>query len=156
MASDKPEALDGRTALSARLTWGIDLPARAAATVRTTLALHRQTARQWVGRHYRDGDNMTIAYTDEIGIAICTRIIEGLTIKEICADPDLPSERTVYRWLAAEPSFWRLYVRAPHKLRRHADVRDPLARLSHAPGRRFVCSPAAEDGHSRSLPHRRC
>ena len=83
MASDKPEALDGRTALSARLTWGIDLPARAAATVRTTLALHRQTARQWVGRHYRDGDNMTIAYTDEIGIAICTRIIEGLTIKEI-------------------------------------------------------------------------
>ena len=104
----------------------------------------------------RDGDNMTIAYTDEIGIAICTRIIEGLTIKEICADPDLPSERTVYRWLAAEPSFWRLYVRAPHKLRRHADVRDPLARLSHAPGRRFVCSPAAEDGHSRSLPHRRC
>ena len=131
-------------------------PAESNLTVRTTLALHRQTARQWVGRHYRDGDNMTIAYTDEIGIAICTRIIEGLTIKEICADPDLPSERTVYRWLAAEPSFWRLYVRAPHKLRRHADVRDPLARLSHAPGRRFVCSPAAEDGHSRSLPHRRC
>ncbi len=55
---------------------------------------------------------MTRHYDEETGIAICTRIIEGETIKEICKDRDLPSERTVYRWLAAERTFWQLYARA--------------------------------------------
>ncbi len=55
---------------------------------------------------------MTKHYDEEIGIAICQRLIEGQTIKEICKDPDLPSERTVYRWLAAEHTFWQLYARA--------------------------------------------
>ena len=86
--------------------------ADAAVTVCTMQALHRQTTRWWVHRRYNGENQMTITYTDEIGIAICTRIIEGETIKEICADADLPSERTVFRWLAAEPTFWRLYMRA--------------------------------------------
>ncbi len=55
---------------------------------------------------------MTKHYDEAIGIAICQRLIEGQTIKEICKDPDLPSERTVYRWLAAERTFWQLYARA--------------------------------------------
>ncbi len=55
---------------------------------------------------------MTKRYDEKIGIAICTRIIEGETIREICKDPKLPSERTVYRWLACTPSFWQLYARA--------------------------------------------
>ena len=55
---------------------------------------------------------MTKHYDEAIGIAICQRLIEGQTIKKICKDPDLPSERTVYRWLAAERTFWQLYARA--------------------------------------------
>ena len=59
---------------------------------------------------------MTRRYDEETGIAICTRIIEGETIKEICEDPDLPSQRTIYRWLAAIPTFWQLYARAREAL----------------------------------------
>ena len=55
---------------------------------------------------------MTIPYSDAVGEAICVRLIEGESLREICEDPDLPSQRTVYRWLAAEPTFWQLYARA--------------------------------------------
>ncbi len=55
---------------------------------------------------------MTIPYSDEVGEAICVRLIEGESLREICEDPDLPSQRTVYRWLAAERTFWQLYARA--------------------------------------------
>ena len=78
----------------------------------TIKPLRRQTVRWWAHRRHSDEDKMTRHYDEETGIAICTRIIEGETIKEICKDPDLPSERTVYRWLAAERTFWQLYARA--------------------------------------------
>ena len=55
---------------------------------------------------------MTIPYSDEVGEAICVRLIEGESLREICEDPDLPSQRTVYRWLAVERTFWQLYARA--------------------------------------------
>lgn len=53
-----------------------------------------------------------ISLSDEVGEAICVRLIEGESLREICEDPDLPSQRTVYRWLAAERTFWQLYARA--------------------------------------------
>jgi hypothetical protein len=45
---------------------------------------------------------------------ICTRIMDGQTVRTICADGHMPAERTVYRALAAEgeDEFRQQYVRA--------------------------------------------
>jgi hypothetical protein len=45
---------------------------------------------------------------------ICTRIMDGETLRDICSDRHIPAERTVYRTLAAEgeEEFRQQYVRA--------------------------------------------
>tara|TARA_Y100000310_G_scaffold42544_1_gene39826 strand:+ start:78 stop:617 length:540 start_codon:yes stop_codon:yes gene_type:complete len=55
---------------------------------------------------------MTLAYDEAQALEICVRMVEGETLKEICTDSELPSLRTVYRWLAKEPTFWHAYARA--------------------------------------------
>lgn len=44
-------------------------------------------------------------YRPEVGQAICARISAGEALSAICADPDMPSTSTVYRWRAEEPDF---------------------------------------------------
>lgn len=41
-------------------------------------------------------------YTDEIGLEICTRLIDGESLRSICRDPKMPARRTVYYWLVRE------------------------------------------------------
>ena len=39
-------------------------------------------------------------YTDAIARQICERIMQGQSLKKVCADPRMPSMRTVCRWFA--------------------------------------------------------
>jgi len=45
------------------------------------------------------------SYTPEIAAKICERMIEGEDIVTICKDPEMPSRRTVYRWMDEHPEF---------------------------------------------------
>ena len=45
------------------------------------------------------------SYTIEIAAKICERMIEGEDIVTICKDPEMPSRRTVYRWMDEHPEF---------------------------------------------------
>ena len=51
-------------------------------------------------------------YSDETADVICERIADGESLKDICADVDLPNRATVYRWLAAHKTFSDMYARA--------------------------------------------
>lgn len=52
------------------------------------------------------------SYTEEIGKAICDRIIEGRSLRKICEDADMPMKGQVLRWVAAIPSFRDQYAKA--------------------------------------------
>jgi len=47
----------------------------------------------------------TSSYTEEIANRICERMIEGEDIVTICKDEEMPSRRTVYRWMDEHPEF---------------------------------------------------
>lgn len=53
-------------------------------------------------------------YTAEIAATICEQLAAGNSIRMICAKADMPSERSIYRWLAAESheEFRQQYARA--------------------------------------------
>lgn len=51
-------------------------------------------------------------YTDEIGDAVCALIAEGKSVREIGEMKGLPAQPTIYKWLAAHPSFVEKYTRA--------------------------------------------
>lgn len=44
-------------------------------------------------------------YTKEVADAICERIAEGIPLREICRDDNMPAWRTVYDWKDAHPDF---------------------------------------------------
>ena len=56
-------------------------------------------------------------YTDALGLAICTGIAEGQSLRSICAQPAMPHISTFLRWLADDS---------------HADLRDQYARAREA------------------------
>ena len=51
-------------------------------------------------------------YTPEIALEICARIQEGQTLNQVCRDPDMPGNRTIYDWLTIHPEFSQMYARA--------------------------------------------
>lgn len=53
------------------------------------------------------------SFTQEVADLICERIIESdYGLEQICAADDLPSVRTVYRWLESNEDFRQEYARA--------------------------------------------
>lgn len=50
-----------------------------------------------------------IQYNSEAAIEVCARIQNGDYLKDICADPDLPSRATVALWRRTVPSFALMY-----------------------------------------------
>lgn len=44
--------------------------------------------------------------------AICERIADGESLREICAEPDMPSKTSVMRWLASNAALSDQYARA--------------------------------------------
>ena len=57
-------------------------------------------------------------YTLELATLICERMVEGETLRKICADDDMPHRSTVFRWLMRHPEFERSYGIA---IQLHAD-----------------------------------
>src|ERR1035441_10994981 len=51
-------------------------------------------------------------YSTEIADTICDRLINGESLRTICADPAMPARATVFRWLASNQEFRRSYARA--------------------------------------------
>lgn len=52
-------------------------------------------------------------YSQEMADEICSRVMESdYGLEQICEADDLPSARTVFRWLAANDDFRQQYARA--------------------------------------------
>jgi hypothetical protein len=51
-------------------------------------------------------------YTPETAAAICDRLSEGLSLREVCGDEAMPAMSTVFRWLADQAGFREQYARA--------------------------------------------
>ena len=51
-------------------------------------------------------------YSDKIAMTICCRIVEGESLRAICAAPAMPAKATVCRWLARNAEFRRDYADA--------------------------------------------
>lgn len=51
-------------------------------------------------------------YTPEIAAEICARLMEGQSLRKICADTKMPGVRTVYTWLSEDVEFQQQYARA--------------------------------------------
>src|SRR4051794_36249518 len=48
-------------------------------------------------------------YTEERAEQICSRIVEGESLRSICSAADMPDKATVFRWLARHPDFCDQY-----------------------------------------------
>ena len=51
-------------------------------------------------------------FTPEKANAICELLMEGRSLRSICAQDDMPSQTTVFRWLNAQPQFREQYAHA--------------------------------------------
>jgi hypothetical protein len=51
-------------------------------------------------------------YTDDIGWTIWERLVDGESLRAICADPGMPDKATVLDWLARYPEFRDRYESA--------------------------------------------
>lgn len=51
-------------------------------------------------------------FTQEIAETICVKLMEGESLREICAADEMPDRVTVYRWLAADEAFRNQYAHA--------------------------------------------
>ena len=49
-------------------------------------------------------------YSAEIAETICGRLVDGESLRAICADPAMPARATVFRWLARNQEFRRSYA----------------------------------------------
>lgn len=54
------------------------------------------------------------SYSEEIALLICERLADGESLKAMCAEEDMPSRSTVFKWLAnpAHKQFVDMYTRA--------------------------------------------
>ena len=57
-------------------------------------------------------DGRTSGYDVEIVQTICERLVNGESLRAICADPAMPARATVFRWLARNQEFRRSYALA--------------------------------------------
>jgi hypothetical protein len=60
-------------------------------------------------------------YSDELADDICDLIANGRSLRSICTADDMPSRRTVLRWLSENPDFAAKHARAREA---QADVMD--------------------------------
>jgi hypothetical protein len=55
-------------------------------------------------------------YTEERAEQICSRIVEGESLRSICSAAEMPDKATVFRWLARHPDFRDQYRAAKELL----------------------------------------
>lgn len=51
-------------------------------------------------------------YSEETGLRICERLVEGDSLRKICREENMPAIATVFRWLDAHEKFREHYARA--------------------------------------------
>lgn len=51
-------------------------------------------------------------YTEQTGLEICQKLIEGMSLRSICLAESMPSIATVMNWLTKFPTFLEQYERA--------------------------------------------
>jgi hypothetical protein len=51
-------------------------------------------------------------YTPEIASKICERLADGVSLRTVCSDSDMPSMTTVFNWLSKYEEFVEQYTRA--------------------------------------------
>lgn len=51
-------------------------------------------------------------YSNELAARICAELAGGAKLTDICQADDMPTDRTVYRWLASNDTFCQQYARA--------------------------------------------
>lgn len=51
-------------------------------------------------------------FSEELALAICTRLWEGESVLQICKDPEMPARATIFRWLNESNSFKDMYREA--------------------------------------------
>ncbi len=51
-------------------------------------------------------------YCPETAVILCTRLVEGESLRSICRDPQMPGISTVFQWLHAQPIFAEHYAHA--------------------------------------------
>jgi hypothetical protein len=71
-------------------------------------------------------------YHAEIAETICNRLVNGESLRAICADPAMPARATVFRWLASNQEFRRSYALA-RECQAEDMVRDPGHRRRQQP-----------------------
>jgi hypothetical protein len=80
------------------------------AVARTWMRAHE---RRLAGKPPRAGvSGRKSSYTPEWGEAVCRAIVEGASLSEVVARPDMPSFRAVYRWMRRFPEFRAAYAEA--------------------------------------------
>src|SRR4051812_25757521 len=52
------------------------------------------------------------SYTPEMAEMICDRLMEGESLRAICSEDAMPSQRVIYKWLLVQPEFVQQYARA--------------------------------------------
>ncbi|HET6608852.1 MAG TPA: terminase small subunit, partial [Rhodopila sp.] len=52
------------------------------------------------------------SFTQEVADAICVRLMDGESLREICAEEEMPDRVTVYRWLQSSEAFRNQYAHA--------------------------------------------
>lgn len=60
----------------------------------------------------KPGPGRPTVYSDEIAERILELLADGQALHQLCKAEDLPSSRTVYRWLGEHPEFARRYAQA--------------------------------------------
>lgn len=60
-----------------------------------------------------------ITYTPDVAEELCARIAEGRSLRSVVTDSDMPSWRTVWRWLQADETFRAQYAEA-REMQAHA------------------------------------
>jgi hypothetical protein len=51
-------------------------------------------------------------YTPDLADVICDRLINGESLRKVCADEAMPDRSTVLRWIGADEAFATKYARA--------------------------------------------
>ena len=75
-------------------------------------------------------------YSTEIADTISNRLINGESLRTICADPAMPARATVFRWLASNQEFRRSYVRARECW--EEDILDEILEIADDSSRDYV------------------
>ena len=75
-------------------------------------------------------------YSTEIADTISNRLINGESLRAICADPVMPARATVFRWLASNQEFRRSYARARECW--EEDILDEILEIADDSSRDYV------------------